>query len=317
MHGLHSIVETDDGRQYRCTVRRVLRTLATEGRNIVATGDRVWFLPAEQEEGIIERVEPRHGLLTRASRGREHVLVANVDQVVIVTSRPAQAAFARSLFGERPSKARADLCLNKADLVDLVAFQPLVGMYSQRVPVILTSILTGVGIDRLRTARGRDSFPVRAASANRRFSMRSAWPGTAGRSERIDTRAGTPRQPPASARLRRLGGGHAGHRQFELWDIIRKKSKASSPNSILRAALRYPIAHPEDAARHRRQPPVDYSTTMLFRAEKERDGRCRAKWFGFSMAANAPFPARMSSIPCRNSGRGEGGRSEATVTPSL
>ena len=35
---------------------------------------------------MIERVEPRHGVLTRASRRREHVLVANVDQVAIVVS---------------------------------------------------------------------------------------------------------------------------------------------------------------------------------------------------------------------------------------
>jgi ribosome biogenesis GTPase len=99
VHGLYSVVETEDGRQFRCVVRRVLRTLATDERNIVTTGDRVWFLPAgpvvkaevveggtdaATVEGVIERVEPRHGILTRASRGREHVQVANVDQVVFV-----------------------------------------------------------------------------------------------------------------------------------------------------------------------------------------------------------------------------------------
>src|SRR5262249_11904664 len=86
VHGLQSVVETAEGKLYRCAVRRLLRTLATDERNIVATGDRVWFRPALNDEGFIERVEPRHGLLTRASRGREHVLVANVDQVVIVVS---------------------------------------------------------------------------------------------------------------------------------------------------------------------------------------------------------------------------------------
>src|SRR5262249_13540619 len=85
VQGLVSVVGGEEGRQSRCAVRRLLRTLATEERNIVPTGDRVWFLPAG-EEGVIERVEPRHGLLTRASRKREHVLVANVDQVVIVMS---------------------------------------------------------------------------------------------------------------------------------------------------------------------------------------------------------------------------------------
>src|SRR5580698_10303540 len=97
VHGLISVVETEDGRTYRCAVRRLLRTLATDERSLVTTGDRVWFrrvdqtrgdddAPAVDLEGMIERVEPRHGLLTRASRGREHVLVANVDQVVIVVS---------------------------------------------------------------------------------------------------------------------------------------------------------------------------------------------------------------------------------------
>src|SRR5262249_23091588 len=74
VHGLFSIVEAENGRQYRCAVRRLLRTLATDERNIVTTGDRVWFRPAGDpqttEEGLIERIEPRHGLLTRASRGR-------------------------------------------------------------------------------------------------------------------------------------------------------------------------------------------------------------------------------------------------------
>src|SRR5262249_18274863 len=86
VHGLNCMVEMEDGRQYRCAVRRLLRSLVTDERNGVPTGARVWFRPALNDEGLIERVEPRHGLLTRASRGREHVLVANVDQVVIVMS---------------------------------------------------------------------------------------------------------------------------------------------------------------------------------------------------------------------------------------
>src|SRR5579871_6646618 len=68
VHGLHSIVQTENGQQYRCVVRRLLRTLATHERNIVATGDRVWVRPAVSgepgiAEGWVERIEPRHGLL--------------------------------------------------------------------------------------------------------------------------------------------------------------------------------------------------------------------------------------------------------------
>ena len=35
---------------------------------------------------MIQRVEPRRGVLRRTSQGRQHVIVANVDQLVIVTS---------------------------------------------------------------------------------------------------------------------------------------------------------------------------------------------------------------------------------------
>ena len=86
VHGLASVVEAEDGRHYRCAVRRLLRSLATDERNIVTTGDHVWIRHSMCGEGVIERIESRHGLLTRASKGREHVLVANVDQLVIVMS---------------------------------------------------------------------------------------------------------------------------------------------------------------------------------------------------------------------------------------
>jgi ribosome biogenesis GTPase len=128
VHGLYSVVETPDGQQFRCAVRRLLRTLATEERSIVTTGDLVWFLPAPQGEGVIERVEPRHGLLTRASRGREHVIVANVDQLVIVVSLVEPALkphlIDRYLASAEQGGITPIICLNKADLVDPTPYQP-------------------------------------------------------------------------------------------------------------------------------------------------------------------------------------------------
>ena len=92
VHGLQSVVEADDGRVFRCAIRRMLKSLATDERSVVTTGDVVWLRPASsgargqetgdrkpetgepdtapipEAEGVIERVEPRHGVLTRASR---------------------------------------------------------------------------------------------------------------------------------------------------------------------------------------------------------------------------------------------------------
>src|SRR5689334_12830523 len=45
VHGLQSVVETDDGRIFRCAVRRLLKSLATDERSVVTTGDIVWIRP--------------------------------------------------------------------------------------------------------------------------------------------------------------------------------------------------------------------------------------------------------------------------------
>jgi ribosome biogenesis GTPase / thiamine phosphate phosphatase len=192
MHGLNSYVEVEDGRIFRCAVRRLLKQLATDERSIVTTGDRVWIRPSggvrspgpgvEKEEdeknnqeptdtspgsrtprpqslipdeGVIERVEPRHGVLTRSARKREHVLVANVDQLVIVISLVQPDLKVHLIDRYIAAALRGDLqpviCLNKADLADPVELQPLVGAYSQMgIPIVLTSARTGQGVDPLR-----------------------------------------------------------------------------------------------------------------------------------------------------------------------
>src|SRR5215204_1887210 len=45
-YGLDNLVQTDDGRRFRCKVRRLLKSISTDERSIVATGDRVWIRPA-------------------------------------------------------------------------------------------------------------------------------------------------------------------------------------------------------------------------------------------------------------------------------
>src|SRR5262249_719005 len=87
-HGLVSIVANDDGVETPCHARRVLKTVAMEGRNIIAIGDRVWYRPGGTGgvEGLIEKIEPRAGSIIRGYRRQKHVLVANVDQILIVSA---------------------------------------------------------------------------------------------------------------------------------------------------------------------------------------------------------------------------------------
>ena len=99
-----------------CLVKTTQSVRASTGcREILSPRHRVRILPTE---GFIERVEPRHGMLTRSSRGREHVIVANVDQFVIVMAvvepdlKPH--LIDRYLASAEQGKIAPILCLNKA-----------------------------------------------------------------------------------------------------------------------------------------------------------------------------------------------------------
>jgi ribosome biogenesis GTPase len=230
VHGLSSIVQTEDGRQYRCAVRRLLRTLVTDERNIVATGDRVWFRPALNDEGFIERVEPRHGLLTRASRGREHVLVANVDQVVIVMSLVEPELkphlIDRYLASAEQGGIAPLICLNKVDLVDPAPYQPLIGFYSQlAIPTLLTSATTGQGIGQLRELlSGRQTVFAGQSGVGKSSLLNALEPGLGLRVREVSETTQKGRHTTTTAELLRLNSGGwvvdtPGIRQFQLWDI--------------------------------------------------------------------------------------------------
>jgi ribosome biogenesis GTPase len=160
VHGLHCFVESTDGLIYRCAVRRLLKSLVTDERSIVTTGDNVWFRPSPnagvgEPEGLIERIEPRHGVLTRAARQREQVVAANVDQLIIVMSlcepdlKPH--LIDRYLAGAQQGGLEPLICFNKSDLVPAEAVQPLIGSYNQLgIDAFLTSARTGVGVAWLR-----------------------------------------------------------------------------------------------------------------------------------------------------------------------
>ncbi|MGH7224521.1 MAG: ribosome small subunit-dependent GTPase A [Gemmataceae bacterium] len=252
VHGLFSIVQTDDGQHYRCVVRRLLRTLATHERNIVATGDRVWIRvsgEARVENGEkdalstdswIERIEPRHGLLTRASRGREQVLVANVDQVVFVMSllepELKPHLIDRYLASAEQGGIRPILCLNKADLVEAPRYQPLLGLYNQiGVPTFLTSAADGTGIERLRQRlRERETVFSGQSGVGKSSLLNAIQPGLGLRVREVSEGTRKGRHTTTAAELIRLDFGGwvvdtPGLRQFQLWDLLAEEMEGFFP----------------------------------------------------------------------------------------
>jgi ribosome biogenesis GTPase len=231
VYGLSSTVETEDGKQYQCATRRLLKTLSTDQRHVVAAGDLVQFRPSGPEEGIIERVEPRHGVLSRNSRRRQHIIVANVDQLVIVSSAAEPYLkpnlIDRYLVAAERNRIPAVICINKVDLVDAGALEPLVGTYSQMgYPVLLVSAATGLNVDRLRRQlAGRQTVFSGQSGVGKSSLLNAIEPGFDLRVRAVSAESQKGRHTTTTARVLRLAGSAyvvdtPGLRQFQLWDIV-------------------------------------------------------------------------------------------------
>ncbi len=234
VQGLVSTVQAVDSQLYQCATRRLLKTLSTDQRHVVAAGDRVLFRPSPGNEGIIERVETRYGVLSRATRGRQHVLVANVDQLLIVGSAAEPYLkpnlIDRFLVSAAKNKIRPLIVINKVDLVDRATLMPIVGVYSQMgYRVLLVSARTGFGVDRLRRALAGCATAVAGQSGVGKSSLLNAVePGFGLRVAEVSEETQKGRHTTTTARLLPLAaGGYVidtpGIRQFQLWDVIREE----------------------------------------------------------------------------------------------
>ena len=231
VHGLTSHVLGDDGQCYRCATRRVLKTLTTDQRHVVAAGDRVRFRTSGRDEGIIERIERRRSVLTRAIRGRCHVIAANVDQVLIVSSA-AQPVLKphlidRMLVTAEKDRIRPIICINKIDLVDPADLQPLIGVYGQMgYEVLLLSAMTGCGVERLkRKVFGLQSVFAGQSGVGKSSLLNAIEPGLDLRVAAVSEENEKGRHTTTVVSLIPLSaGGHVldtpGIRQFQLWDVI-------------------------------------------------------------------------------------------------
>jgi ribosome biogenesis GTPase / thiamine phosphate phosphatase len=162
-------VEVADGTVYRCRLRGKLMEEA-QSSDIASIGDRVKITilhdDEEGDKGVIEEVEERESVLSRAvrtegNRGageaqREHVLIANADQVFFVVAAAQPAPDFRFLdrllvAGEKSDIEELVIVVNKVDLEDPGNIAARFAPYEHMGYTVLhTSALAGTGIEDLR-----------------------------------------------------------------------------------------------------------------------------------------------------------------------
>lgn len=229
--GLNTIVQNDAGRSYECTVRRVVRTMARDARNAVVAGDWVLFQTIDEQLGVIERVEPRRSTLSRGSKRHEHIIVSNVDQVVIVASAAEPhlkpSLIDRFIISAAKGDAAAIVCVNKSDLIDQTAIQPILGLYGRLgYQTVLTSAATGAGMPLLRELlKDRQTVFSGQSGVGKSSLLNAIQPGLALETSHVSTGSQKGRHTTRRAQLLPLDSGGwvvdtPGIRQLELWDVI-------------------------------------------------------------------------------------------------
>ena len=159
-----------EGNPIACTLRGLLKKAKSQFKNLVTVGDFVRFQKLTASEGIINQIEPRRSVLSRAdniTRRKEQLIAANIDQVLITASvvePPLKPALIdRYIIAAQKGKMTPIVIINKIDLLNAVEsegilhekelFDEAIKAYaSAGIQVIPVSASTGEGIDELKAA---------------------------------------------------------------------------------------------------------------------------------------------------------------------
>jgi ribosome biogenesis GTPase len=217
----------------------------------LAVGDHVRFVQAGDGTGLIIEVLPRTSQMTRRSavpmpgaRPFEQVIVANLDQVVPVFAAaqpsPKWGLLDRYLVSAEACSLPALVCITKLDLardrsgaLDPALLEAVRLYRSIGYPVLLTSALTGEGLDDLRAAlRGRTSALLGKSGVGKTSLLNALQQGLGLRVNPVSERTGKGRHTTTQPEMFPLEMGQEdenqpaptaivdtpGIREFGLWD---------------------------------------------------------------------------------------------------
>jgi len=200
----------------------------------IAIGDRVAFRPAEPGKGVITEVLPRRSRLSRPAAGNkplEHVLVANLDQVVAIFAaarpQPRWNLLDRYLVSAESSDLDTLIVITKMDLADEAEIESVVELYtSLGYRVLLTSSETGEGIDAMRDALSdKLSVFVGKSGVGKTSLLNAVQPGLGARVGAVsEGKSGKGKHTTTTMELFKLDFGGAvvdtpGIRIFGIWEV--------------------------------------------------------------------------------------------------
>lgn len=228
---------TPNASQYRQATnskreRPIAEPEAEEGRVRIAPGDRVFFTPLGMGQGIIEEVQPRRTVMSRArsEAGGEHVMLANLDHAVLVFAvqdpTPHFGMLDRYLSLCEHARTDVTICINKVDLGMPEDVQRAMENYaSLGYYVLTTSAAQTSGIDTVRERLSeRTSLLTGPSGVGKSSLMNVLLPDARQRTASISEATGKGRHTTTSVRLLPLPGGgwladSAGIRELALWNV--------------------------------------------------------------------------------------------------
>jgi ribosome biogenesis GTPase len=209
----------------------------------VAIGDRVTYLEACDGTGLVVQVLPRRNWLSRktavpmpTAHAFEQVVVANVDQVVIVFAaarpEPKWNLLDRYLVSTEAHGLPALICITKLDLAEgqdgsiAPELESTLEEYRQiSYPVVLTSAKTGEGFEALKGAlQGRVSVLVGKSGVGKTSVLNVLQPELNLRVAEVGRETGKGKHTTAHLEMFSLKFGGAivdtpGMREFGLWEL--------------------------------------------------------------------------------------------------
>ena len=206
---------------------------------VLKVGDDVWVQPLSATEGVIQEILPRRSKLSRSVEGkayREHIIAANIDQMIIImsTQQPEFKAglLDRYLVIAEKNSLKSIICLNKIDLVDRLIFQEIARWYNKLdYPFHYTSALTGEGMDDFRNFLvGKVSVLVGHSGVGKSSMIQKIEPTVKLKVLDISQKTNKGKHSTSYVELFPLSfGGYLidtpGIRELGLWDIFRNELK--------------------------------------------------------------------------------------------